>query len=325
VGKLRDQMAQDLRLAGYAEETQKKYLASAEKLARFYWRSPAVLTKDLIRGYIGHLLEVEKLKSQRLRQHFAALKFLYAKTLGQPEMVSFLSWPADPERLPVVLSLDEVSAILKALKTPIYRTLLATVYATGLRISEGCALETHDIDAQRGVIHVRRGKGDKERLVPLSLRLLSILRAYWRSERPPAPFLFASPTTGAPVHATSVRKALKLATEQAGIQKRVTPHVLRHAFATHLLEAGTELRVIQVLLGHASLQTTTRYARVSAGMIQKVESPIDRLPSETLMPPAAAPSPAAKTAEASAAKPPVRKSGRTKKARSPNKHVAKQR
>jgi integrase/recombinase XerD len=223
--------------------------------------------------YLRYLVEEKKFKSQRLRQHLAALKFLYARTLGRPQVVSFLGWPTDPERLPVVLSAEEVAALLDALQVPVYRVLFTPVYATGLRIREACSLETRDIDAQRGVIHVRHGKGGKARLVMLSPKLLQVLRAYWKLERPPAPFLFASQRTGKPVQPNTARVALRKAALAAGLDKKITPHVLRHSFATHLLESGTNLRIIQSLLGHSSIETTSLYTRVSAGLIRAQRAP----------------------------------------------------
>jgi site-specific recombinase XerD len=203
------------------------------------------------------------------------LRFLYTKTLGRPEVTSFLSWPKDVDKLPMVLTEAQVHRLLGAFETSRMRVFFTTVYAAGLRISEACRLETRDIDAERGVIHVR-GKGGKERLVMLSPRLLVILRAYWKQEHPKAPWLFAG-NTGNHIAPDVARKAFKQAAAQAKLGKKVTPHTLRHSFATHLLEAGTELRVIQVLLGHDSIRSTTRYARVSAGMVRRTKSPLDRL------------------------------------------------
>lgn len=274
--KLRKRMMQDLELAGYAPATRTRYITSISDLAAFHQRNPAELTQEELRQWVDHLTAPGKLGPQRVRMHFAALKFLYKKTLGRPSMVSFLSPPRDPKRLPVVLSTEEVARVLQAVVQLKYRVFCATLYATGLRVSEACRLETGDIDAERGVIHVRNGKGAKERLVGLSPLLLRLLRTYWKQERPPAPWMFAS-RTGKPLRAESVREALADATKHAGIQKRVTPHVLRHCFATHLIEQGTELRVIQVLLGHSSISSTTRYAQVSAGMISKTKSPLELL------------------------------------------------
>ena len=274
--KLRSQMMQDLELAGYAPATRKHYVQCIARFARFQGVSPAELGQQEVREWVADLrAQRPKLSSQRLRQHFAALRFLYTKTLGRPEVTSFLSWPKDVEKLPVVLTESQVHRLLSAFETPRMRVLFTTVYAAGLRISEGCRLETRDIDAEHGVIRVR-GKGGKERLVMLSPRLLVVLRAYWKQERPKAPWLFAG-KTGNHIAPDVARQAFKKAAAQARLSKKVTPHVLRHSFATHLLEAGTDLRIIQVLLGHDSIKSTTRYVRVSARTIRKTKSPLDRL------------------------------------------------
>ena len=272
---LREKMMQDLKLAGYAPKTQRTYLDAIGDLAKFCW-SPAELGQEQVRAWVDRLTQ-SKVGPQRLRQHFAALRFLYGKTLGHPELVAFLSWPRDPDRLPAVFSAEQVDRLLKALDLPKYRVFFTTVYATGMRLGEACRLQTGDIDAARGVIHIRGGKGGKERLVMLSPRLLAILRAYWRQERPTAPYVFTS-KTGRPLSADVARGALKKACAKAKLGKKVTPHTLRHSFATSLLENGAELRVIQVLLGHASIRSTTRYARVSAGLVKKTKSPLERLP-----------------------------------------------
>lgn len=274
--KLRSQMMQDLELAGYAVATRKHYVRSIAQFARFQGMSPAELGQTEVREWVDDLRRQRpKLSAQRLRQHFAALRFLYTKTLGRPEVTSFLSWPKDVEKLPVVLTESQVHRLLAAFETARMRVLFTTVYAAGLRISEACRLETRDIDAERGVIHVR-GKGGKERLVMLSPRLLVILRAYWKQERPRAPWLFAG-KTGNHIAPDVARQAFKKAAAQAKFSRKVTPHALRHSFATHLLEAGTDLRIIQVLLGHDSIKSTTRYVRVSAGTIRKTKSPLERL------------------------------------------------
>ena len=273
---LRNKMMQDLRLAGYALKTQKTYLECIGLFAQFCWE-PAQADQEGVRAWVAQL-EKSKVGPQRLRQHFAALKFLFGKTLARPEQVAFLSWPKDPKRLPTVLSASQVSALLGALESPKYRVFFTTLYATGLRLKEACHLKTTDIDAARGVIHVRLAKGGKERLVMLSPKLLVILRAYWKQERPAAPYLFPTKTKK-PLDPDMARRVLHRAAAAAGLNsKQVTPHVLRHSFATELLESGADLRVIQVLLGHDNIQTTTRYARVSAALISKAKSPLDRLP-----------------------------------------------
>jgi site-specific recombinase XerD len=273
---LRNKMMQDLRLAGYALKTQKTYLECIGLFAQFCWE-PAQADQEIVRAWVAQL-EKTKVGPQRLRQHFAALKFLFSKTLARPEQVAFLSWPKDPKRLPTVLSASQVSALLAALESPKYRVFFTTLYATGLRLKEACHLKTSDIDAARGVIHVRLAKGGKERLVMLSPTLLAILRAYWKQERPPEPYLFPTKTEK-PLDPDMARRVLHRAATAAGLNsKQVTPHVLRHSFATELLENGTDLRVIQVLLGHDNIQTTTRCARVSAALVSKAKSPLDRLP-----------------------------------------------
>lgn len=273
---LHDKMAQDLNLAGYAVRTRQSYLASVRDLEKFHGRAVTDLNHDQVREWVHHLVGLGR-SPQRLRQHFAAIKFLYARTLGRPSTTAFLSWPAARERMPVVLSPNEVVALLDGLRLPKYRMFFSVVYATGMRIAEACQLETSDIDGERGVIRVRRSKGGRERLVMLSPRLLASLRAYWRFARPEAPYLFTA-RTGKPLHPEVARRALAAAATAAGLDKRVTPHVLRHSFATHLLERGVDIRVIQVLLGHMSIRTTARYTRVSADLIARTVSPLDLLP-----------------------------------------------
>jgi len=275
MNRIRVRMMKDLKLAGYAEETQRRYLEAADHLVRFHWRCPSEMGQEEVREWVDHLVERGHIGPQRLRQHFAGLKFLFRKTLAKAEAVSFVSWPADPPHLPTVLSADEVLSLLNALTSTKYRVFFATMYATGLRIGEACQLKTSDIDAKRGVIQVH-GKGGRERLVPSNERLLAILRSYWAAERPPAPWLFAS-KRGNHLHPETARTALKRATAKAGLDKRVTPHVLRHSFATHLLEGGTDIRIIQVLLGHASISSTMRYVQVSSKVIAATKNPLDQL------------------------------------------------
>jgi site-specific recombinase XerD len=274
--QLRKRMMQDLELGGYALRTQLAYTLAIRSFAEFHRRSPAELGPDDVRAWVHHLMKEKRLSSGRLRQHLAALKFLYTKTLSRPECVSFVSWPSPPAKLPVVLSADEVTNLLEWLREPKYKVFFTTVYATGLRISEASRLETRDIDAARGVIHVRHGKGGRERLVMLSPQLLALLRRYWKLVRPRPPWLFAS-RTGKHLDAHVARRALKQAAFEAGLSKKVTPHVLRHSFATHLLEGGTDLRLIQVVLGHSSIKSTARYASVSTGLIAKTKSPLEKL------------------------------------------------
>jgi len=270
-------MVQDLELGGYAPRTAREYLRCIRALARFYRRPPDGLGPDELRAWVHHLKHKRKVGPSRLRQYLAALKFLYGKTLGRPQVVSFICWPRAPLPLPTVLSAGQVESLLLAFRIAMYRVLFLTIYGTGLRISEACQLQTGDINAERGVIHVRHAKRDKERVVMLSPRLLKVLRAYWAAERPTPPYLFTSPRTGKPLRPQAARDALAEAATEVGLTDRITPHCLRHSFATHLLEADEKLPVIQMLLGHSSIRSTSRYTHVSTRHIAKTRSPLDRL------------------------------------------------
>jgi site-specific recombinase XerD len=214
------------------------------------------------------------------------MRFLYRRTLGRPELVAFLSFSRPRRPLPVILSLDEVFRILAAFRNPGIRTFFTLLIDTGLRLSEATALRAGDIDRACGVIHVRHGKGNKERQVKLGDRLYELLRTYWQQVRMmglrPEPlsrdsFLFSS-QIGTRICSTTLREALSLATKDAGIAKHVTPHTMRHSYATHQLNAGTELRVVQAQLGHASIVTTQLYTQVSTRMIREAPCPLDSLP-----------------------------------------------
>jgi integrase/recombinase XerD len=272
------QMKQDLAHAAYSPSTRGQYIKTIEALEGHYDRPVADLKRDDLRAYI-ELLRGQGRSASWLKMKLAAIVFLFAKTLGREADVSFIVWPRQYSPLPTVLSLDEVAAFLTAIRHPVYRAIAMVLYGTGLRISEALALEVSDIDGARGVLRVRHGKGNRAREVKLSAELYQWLRGYWSKERPPLPHLFASRRTGRPPSQETVRHAFAAAAEQARITKHVKPHVLRHSYATHLLEAGTDVRVIQALLGHASLKTTARYARVSTALVQKTPSPLELLPS----------------------------------------------
>jgi site-specific recombinase XerD len=274
---MRDKMSDDLKLAGLADGTRRAYLSAIGDFAKFHWRAPQDMGRDEVRAWVDHLTKRAGVSAAWRGVHFSALRFFYGKTLGKPEVVSFLTSRSDPRKLAEVLSADEVFQVLAALKKPKYRVLCTTIYATGLRISEACNLKVEDIDAKQGIIRVCHGKGGRPRRVKLSDKLLGILRAYWKQERPEPPWLFPS-RKGGPLEPTAARRALHCASFVAGLDKHVTPHVLRHSFATHLLDSGTELRVIQVLLGHAHIGTTTRYTQVSSKLISSAPSLLDALP-----------------------------------------------
>jgi integrase/recombinase XerD len=272
-----EQLGQDLALANYAKGTQHAYVATARHLSARFGKPVGQVTREELRTYVEEMTARGKSASWLITQ-LAALSFLYRKTLGQPELVSFLSYPKRHKPLPTVLSLEEVGALLNAVRHPCYQAIVMVLYGSGLRITEALALEVTDIDAARGVIRVRHGKGNKAREAKLSPTLYIWLRQYWARQRPPLPYLFASRQTGKPPCAETVRAALAHAAKQAWIAKRVTPHVLRHSFATHLLEHGTDVRVVGALLGHASLQSTARYAKVTEKLVRQTPSPIDLLP-----------------------------------------------
>lgn len=277
MGQLRKQMIEDLALANYAASTRSIYVGAIRALAEHFGRSPTRISREELREYVTGLRDRCQSPS-RFRQHLAAIKFLYGKTLGRPDDISFITFPALRPKLPTVLSVAEVATVLRAIEQPTYQAIATTIYSTGLRVAEVCLLETHDIDAPRGIIRVRHGKGRKERLVPLSRSLLVLLRQHWRRERPEAPYLFAAPIARGAARPPSVRRALSKAARAAGLTKRVTPHVLRHSFATHQLEAGTDVRVIQAMLGHGSIRSTTRYTQVSVGLLRQAKPLLDELP-----------------------------------------------
>ena len=277
MGELRDRMDGDLRLRGYAEVPRSEYLRSVYQFAAHYRRSPAALAAEDVRAYLLHLTEHLHFSPANLKMRVAALKFLYTVTLNRPEVVERIAYPKVPRTLLDIPSPGEVAKVLGALHSPRHRLALFCAYGAGLRVSEACKLCVGDIDSQRMVIHVRAGKGGRDRYAMLSPVLLDALRQYYRAERPPKPYLFPSAVPGKPLPVEGLQTALRVALGRSGVSKRITPHTLRHAFATHSLEAGTDLRVIQVLLGHANIRTTTRYVHVSTKLIASTRSPLDAI------------------------------------------------
>ena len=276
MGALCQRMQEDLKLKNYAEGTRAEYLRCARNFAAFHRRSPAEMGEQEIREFL--LAVAFRRKSPAtLKMHVASLKFLYATTLRRPEVVAALAWPHVPRRLPCILSGTEVDALLEAVEPIAYRAVVMAAYGSGLRINEACQLRTDDIDSKRMLIHVREGKRGRDRYVMLPVRLLALLREYWRQVKPRRPFLFPGDKPDRPISESPVRNALAKAIRKVGVKKRVTLHVLRHSFATHLLEAGTDIRVIQALLGHSSIRTTQRYTQVSRQHVGRVQSPLDTL------------------------------------------------
>jgi site-specific recombinase XerD len=233
------------------------------------------LTLEDVRAYQVHLASMA-VSWGSLNQAVCALRFFYGVTLGQATIPERIPYAREPCKLPTVLSADEIVRFLESVSSLKSRVALTTAYAAGLRVSEVVALKLRDVDSDRRVIRIENGKGGKERYVMLSAPLLGILRSYWRLARPSL-YLFPGRTENKPIEQTVLHAACRSAAAAAGLDKRVSVHVLRHSFATHLLENGADIRVIQVLLGHENLSTTARYTRVSTGLIAATASPLDRL------------------------------------------------
>ena len=277
MGIVHERMAEDLRLKNYRPATRAEYLRCARGFVEHFGRSPARLSAGDIRKFLLYLTDEKKSSPATVKMYVAALRILYGVTLKQPQKVADLVWPKVPHPLPDILSAQEVERLFAAVDSPKNRVILMTAYSAGLRIGETCRLMTNDLDSDRMVIHVRDGKRGRDRYVMLSPVLLAALRAYWRQFRPEEPTLFPGDKPGSCIQPETVRKALDAALDRAGIKKHITPHSLRHAFATHLLEAGTDIRTIQVLLGHSSIRSTARYTAVSTNHIAATPSPLDRL------------------------------------------------
>jgi integrase/recombinase XerD len=281
MGRIRDRMEADLELKGFARTTRKDYLLRARHFVAHFGRSPESLGEEDVRQFLLHLVNERGVRPTTHRMYVAALKFLFSVTLRRPEVVAALPWPKVPRTLPDILSSEEVQKLLDAVRSLKHRAILMTAYGAGLRISEACTLEVGDLDSARMFIHVREGKRGKDRYVMLSPKLLDTLRVYWRHARPRSRYLFPGGFPGAPISASAVQRVLKKAVAAAGLTKRATFHSLRHAFATHLLEAGTDIRTIQKLLGHSSIQTTARYTFVSEQQVARTRSPLDTLDTST--------------------------------------------
>ncbi len=273
---LRRRMTDDMNIRNFSPYTQRTYLFTISRLARHFKTSPAELRPEQVREYLNHLVAA-KISPSYFNTTVAALRFLYTVTLeGDWDPVK-LPFQKRPRKLPTVLSLDEVTQFLARIPDCKMRSVLVTAYAAGLRVFEVVALRPHDIDSKRMVLRVVAGKGGKERLVMLSPKLLDLLRAYWKAERPRSDWLFPGRDPSQHVSIRSVQLACQTARTGAGIGKHITMHTLRHSFATHLLEAGTDLCTIKLLLGHRSLSSTARYLHVASSAVCAVPSPLDRL------------------------------------------------
>jgi site-specific recombinase XerD len=273
-------MLEELQRRNYSEITTRKYLQYVTAFARHFGKSPDQLGPNELRSYQAYLLQERKVTPGTAVNCVAALRFLFIKTLKRHQFREFLPYPKDRRRLPTVLSPEEVSRLINAAGTLFRRTLLMTLYGTGMRRSELAHLKVGDIDSQRMIIRVVAGKGGKDRDLPLSPTLLETLREYWRWRKPKL-YMFPTRTRGLPIEEPISDKTVCIACSEAarraGINKRVTPHTLRHSWATHWLEAGSDLRTIQVLLGHGDLETTAQYLHLSRRHLQAVSNPLDGL------------------------------------------------
>ena len=273
---LRRRMIEDMTLRNLAASTQESYVHHVVDFSQHFGRSPDLLGPKEVREYQLHLLTQRKLSPSTLTVAVCALRFLYGTTLGRPWVMERILMPKRPIKEPVVLSPEEVGGLLGSASGLKTKAMLMTMYGAGLRVGEVSHLFASDIDSSRKLIRVREGKGGKDRYVALSPVLLAALREYWKACRPKGEYLFPGRVAGHPMSRQAAFHACRQAARRAGIQKRVSPHSLRHAFATHLLEAGGDVRVIQVLMGHRSLRTTARYLHLAHPQTSLV-SPLDTL------------------------------------------------
>jgi site-specific recombinase XerD len=280
---LRQKMIEDMQLRGLAARTQQSYVAAVRGLAEYYGKSPAELSEVELRQYLLYLKNEKKAAASTCNQVLSALKFLYRHTLGQDWPILEFVKPEREKKLPVVLSREEVKQVLGRVRKAHYRVCLGTIYSCGLRLQEGLNLQVKDIDSGRMGLYVRRGKGNKDRYVPLAQRTLEQMRGYWQQHRNPV-WLFPGRTdsyvTPVPMDKSSVQKAFRAALQESSITKAASVHTLRHSYATHLLEAGVDIRLIQKYLGHDSLATTYIYIHLTPQVQQEVTDTINQLMAE---------------------------------------------
>jgi site-specific recombinase XerD len=273
-------MLDELQRRNYSPNTVRSYIHSVEDFSKYFHRSPERLGPSHIREYQVHLFRDRKLSPVTIQSRCAALRFLFVKALRRPYLLDKIPFPKRPKKLPTVLSPEEVARLIDSARNLMHRTMLMTLYATGLRRAELCHLKVSDIDSERMVIHVHQGKGSRDRDVLLTPKLLETLREYWRWMKPKT-YLFPGTVKNwradVPINEKNVWRAVAEAAKQAGIKKHVSPHTLRHSFATHMLEAGADLRTIQLLLGHSSLETSTVYLHLSRRHLQTTPSPLEAI------------------------------------------------
>ena len=278
--RLKKMMLEELQRRNYAQSTVKGYLRIVREFAEYFHQPPDKLGPDHLRQYQAHLFQDRKLDADTVQQYVAALRFFFVKTLKRFYLVEDIPMPKRHRKLPEVLSPDEVAKLIDSASNLYHRTMLMTMYSTGMRRAELCRLKISDIDSKRLVIHIRQGKGGRDRDVPLSQKLLETLRVYWRWMKPKT-YLFPGTVKNwradVPVTTKAPWEACREAAQRAGITKHVSPHTLRHSYATHLLEAGADLRTIQILLGHAKLEHTLVYLHLSHKHLTAVANPLDTI------------------------------------------------
>jgi site-specific recombinase XerD len=279
---LRRRMIEDMMVRNLSPATQRSYISAVAKFSRYFGCSPDRLNIEDVRAWQVYLVS-QGISWPSLNQKVCALRFFYGITMGQNEIPERIAYAREPRKLPVILGADEVIRFLEAVPSLKTRTALTTAYAAGLRASEAVHLKVADIDSSRMLIQVRHGKGAKDRTVMLSPQLLRILRIYWRLAKPKE-WLFPGRGGSKPIDVQVLHAACRSATKAAGLTKHVTVHTLRHSFATHLLESGVDIRIIQVLLGHNNLSTTARYTQVATSTIAQTQSPFDRLTLDVVPP-----------------------------------------
>jgi len=272
---LRRRMIEDMTVRNLSPATQRSYIHAVAKFSRYVGRSPDRLGLENVHAYQVHLVS-SGISWASLNQVVCALRFFYGVTLRHDTIPECIPYARQPRKLPVVLSADEVVRFLEAVSSLKSRVALTTAYAAGLRVSEVICIKIADIDSRRMVIRIEHGKGGKDRYVMLSAQLLAILRSYWRLARPKH-WLFPGRSEDKPIEPNVLHAACRSAVAAAGLDKRVSVHILRHSFATHLLEDGVDIRVIQVLLGHAKLNNTALYTKVATRMVRTVTSPLDKI------------------------------------------------
>jgi len=280
MGGLRRRMIEDMKLRGLSSRTQETYVSVVYQLARYFRRSPEELEEEEVRDYFLHLIDERGLAPRSVRVHRSGIKFLYVHTLQQPMQVLERVRPPIPKTLPVVMTEAEVRRVLYKVQHPVYRTALTLIYSCGLRLGEGLRIEAGDIDGERGRLHIRNAKGNKDRYALLPQRMHSILRQYWIDHRPSGVLLFQAPIREGSICDSSVRRAFRAACDEVKLVKKATVHTLRHSYATHLLERGVSIRLIQRSLGHRSLQTTQRYSHITGDSEASARKVVDDLMSD---------------------------------------------